>query len=95
MSRQKISDTKIKAMKKMKELGFPIFQIATLLNVNRLTVIWNTDPKARARRLELTTVYQRRTKLVTGTCKDNIQVLKHLNKRPHPGICELCNKGDR
>ncbi len=95
MSQQKISDTKIMAITKMNELGFTTTKISDLLKVSRLTVRDHLNPESYDIRREKSTVYQRRTILGTGTCKANATVYKHLNKRPHPGICELCDKDKR
>ncbi len=90
MSQKKISEAKALAIQRMKELGFPVSEIAETLGVSRLTVHDHLHPDSYADRLKRTRDYNRRTTLVTGRIKEGLTVLRHLNKRPYPGVCEVC-----
>lgn len=90
MGRKQISEVKRDAIKKMNELGVRPTEIARTLGVSRLTVHDNLHPDYYTKRLKRTRDYSRRTVLVTGTTKENSVVLTGLNKRPYPGVCEMC-----
>lgn len=90
MSRKKISDVKVEAIVKMKELGFTVVKISELLKVSRLTVYDHLHPDKYADRLKRSKDYQRRTMICTGASKEGTTVIKHLEKRPYTEVCELC-----
>ncbi len=89
-NRQKVSDTKIRAMVRMVELGFTKVKIAGLLGVSRLTVDYHTNPVARTRRLELTKEHMRDARIKKATSGN-----KTVVPRPHHGVCELCVEGEK
>lgn len=90
MSRQKISDTKIKAIAKMKELGFSVTKIAEKLEISRLTVNDHLNPDSYNERLRRTKEYQRKNIHTTIVLGGKRIPLTDLRVKPRAGMCELC-----
>ncbi len=88
--KDKVTEAKAQAMVKMRKLGITVKVIAKIYGLSTQTVTDYTVPDHYKRRLERTVNYYRRTQIITGTTKDDISVIKHLNKRPHTDVCELC-----
>ena len=90
MSRQKISDTKIEAMFKMKELGFSMTKIAVILGVSRLTINDHLNPESYKIRLKRVRASRRQTVLDNTSLTTLPSILKYLQRRPHAVTCGLC-----
>ena len=91
---KKISNVKVSNIKKLKELGFTVKDIARLTGVSMVTVNDHTLPGFYEKRHKRAKDYTRRTTIVTGPKREQV-VIKHLHKRDHTEVCELCGKKSR
>lgn len=64
MGKEKLSATKVKAIVRMKELGFTVVKISELLGVSRVTVYDHINPEYYKARLERSASYRRRVRLL-------------------------------
>lgn len=92
MSRQKISEVKVKAIIRMAELGFTVSKISKLLGISRLTVYDHLHPDKYLDRLNRVKDYSRKSYLMIGSSKDNVVAIRGLNKRSYTNKCEVCGK---
>lgn len=92
MAKRKVSDVMAGNIRKMKELGYSVSEIAVTVGVSRITVYDYVNPGFYDKRSKRTLDYCRRTRLVTGTDRKAPVILTGLSKREYPGVCELCGK---
>lgn len=95
MGKKNLSDTKISNIRKLRGLGLPVREVARLTGVSTVTVYDYTVPGFYEERLKKSRDYLRRTVLATGATKQGAVTHKHLDKRPHPGHCEICGRTDQ
>ncbi len=80
MGNEKISDTKVRAIMRMRELGFTVARISSILDISRVTVYDHINPVS----------YKNRLRRVTTSNRE-----KHPTVARRPKRCELCKIGER
>lgn len=100
MGREKISDTKARAIVRMRELGFSVAKTSSLLGVSKITVYDHINPSGYRDRLRRATTSNREKHPTAKECPKRCQLCKAENrklyfhvlakKRLPPGLW-LCN----
>lgn len=85
MAERKLIQVQREAIPKMRKLGMSYRDIAEILEVSYMTVYRCVHP-------DRTPESMRHTTLGTKGPNGKMVVITGLNKRPHPGRCELCGR---